>query len=64
MSYRITAERLGDTVLMTIDTGEQRVLASMTAGDAVQFGWDMLALGASDSPALTPEAVITGQRLT
>lgn len=63
MSYRLTAERIGDTVLVQIDAGDRQVVLDMGADQAVQFGWDLLALGAADAPALTPQLVLTGRRL-
>lgn len=61
MTYRLTAERIGDTVLVQIDDGDKRITLSMPTGEGVQLGWDLLALSASDAPALTPELIVTGQ---
>lgn len=60
MSYRLTAERIGDTVVVEVNDGKNRGLITMSAGDAVQFGWDLLALGASDAPELTAQMITEG----
>lgn len=60
MSYRLTAERIGDTVVVEVDDGQRRGVIVMAAPDAVQFGWDLLALGAADAPELTAAMITEG----